>query len=233
MNLSTFRTRVSRAVGMSTSDAGDLSLIDGWVNEGVLQFLKDTKANQITAVLSVTASSGDYTLDTDILSFTDLWYAPSGNQEVLLEQVDSREILRMRRTQQAADTSPRFYAQQGAHLLMLYPAPGSSSDLLHLIYTPRPAAMSVTSDAPSDATKGNVPAEYHDVIEAYAKWKAGEAEEHKPSNFGLSWQAEYAKGVAQARAHINRKSGVFKARKVGGVRSGRRFPLKRGVDDGT
>ena len=169
MNLDQYRTRVARAVGMSASDSDDLSLIDSWVNEGVVEFLKDTKVNQVTAALSVTAGSGDYTLDSDILSMTDIWYAPSdGNQDTLLEPVASSHIIEMRRYQAAADVAPRYYALQGAHLLMMYPYPASDSDVLHIVYTPRPAAMSVTSDAPSDAAKGNVPEEYHSVIEAYA-----------------------------------------------------------------
>lgn len=229
MNLSTFRTRIARAVGLSGSDSSDLSLVDSWVNEGVVQLLRDTKVNQITAVLGVTASSGDYTLDTDILAMTDLWYEPAdGIQNVLLEPVDSREIERMRRLQTAADVSPRYYALQGAHLLRLYPLPGSSSDKLHITYTPRPAALSATSDAPSDSTKGNIPEEYHPVIEAYAKWKAAEAEEHRPSEFGLKFQAEYERGVAKVRADMNRKGGVFKGRKIPGRRP--LFPVTPGTD---
>lgn len=230
MTLNEFRLRVARVVGMSTSDSDDTDLIDSWVNEGIVEFLKDTKVNQITAALSVTAASGDYTLDSDILSMSDLWYSPAGGeQNVVLEPVSSLDIQRMRLAQGAADISPRYYALQGANTILLYPLPGSSSDELHITYVPRPAALSSTADAPSDSSKGSIPAEYHDVIEAYAKWKAAEAEEHKPSNFGLSFQAEYAKGVAKARADMNRKAGVFKARKIGGRRS-RRFPVTPGTD---
>lgn len=230
MNLDEYRSRIARVVGMSSSDSDDLALIDDWVNEGVVQFLKDTKINQLTAVLAVTAGSGDYTLDTEILAFTDVWYAPSGGQEVVLEPVDSRDILQMRRNTTTAESTTRYYAMQGAHLLMLYPEPASSDDRLHIIYTPRPDAMSATSQSPSDSAKGNVPEEYHDVIEAYAKWKAAEAEEHRPSNYGLSFQAEYEKGIAKTRSDLNKKAGVFKSRKVGGKLRGRRFPVTPGTD---
>ena len=229
MNLNDYRTRVARAVGLSASDSDDLDLIDAWVNEGIVQLLRDTKVWQKTASLSVTAGSGDYTLDTDIIAMTDLWYSPANNvQDTLLEPVDSREIERMRRQQTAADVSPRYYALQGAHLLRLYPLPGSDSDTLHITYTPRPAALSATADTPTTEANGNIPAEYHPLIEAYAKWKAGEAEEHKPSEFGLKWQAEYERGVAKIHADMNRKAGVFKGKK----RWGRRpvFPLTPGTD---
>lgn len=229
MNLSSYRTRIARAVGgLSTSDTDDLALIDAWVNEGVVQFLKDTKINVLSAVLGVTAGSADYTLDTDILGFTDVWYEPASGEDVMLEPVDSLEIARMRLSDGTTDSSPRYYAMQGAHLLQIHPAPASSSDQLHILYTPRPAAMSATSDAPSDSTKGNVPEEYHPVIEAYAKWKAAQADDHRPSDFGLNFQAEYERGCSQARAHMNRKAGVFKARKRLGRR--RRWPTSPGVD---
>ena len=231
MNLNDYRTRVARVVGMSASDSDDLALIDSWVNEGVVEFLKDTKVNQLTAALSVTASSGDYTLDSEILALTDVWYEPAdGSQSIVLEPLDSLEIRRMRLTQTATGTAPRYYAMQGAHMLMLHPNPASSDDLLHLIYTPRPTGMSATADSPDEAGRGNVPEEYHSVIEAYAKWKAAEAEEHEPSKFGLAFQAEYAKGVAEVRSDMNRKAGVFKAKKVGGKRRGRRFPVTPGTD---
>lgn len=230
MNLATIRRRTARAIGLSASDSDDTTDIDSWANEAVEQFLKDTKLNVKTASMSVTASSGDYTLDSDILALADLWYEPAnGVQEVLLEPVDSREIQRMRRLQVSADISPRYYALQGAHLLMLYPNPESSSDLLHISYVPRPtAALSATSDSPSDATRGNIPTEYHPVIEAYVKWKAGEAEEHRPSESGMKFQAEYERGIAKVRGDLNKKAGVFKAKK----RWGRRpmWPITPGTD---
>lgn len=230
MNLDNFRDRVARVIGMSSSDSGDLELIDAWVNEGVLQLLRDTKINVKTAAMGVTAGSGDYTLDTDILAMLDLWYEPAnGIQDVMLEPVDSSEILRMRRQVAAADVGPRYYAMQGAHLIMLHPLPASSSDELHVLYVPRPiAALSTTADTPAATGYGNIPTEYHPVIEAYAKWKAGEAEEHRPSEFGMTFQAEYERGVAKIRADLNKKAGVFKARK----RAGRRpvWPLTPGTD---
>lgn len=229
MNLLSYRTRVARAIGMSLSDSTDTSLIDGWVNEGVVQFLRETKANQKTAVLAVTGGSGDYTLDTDILSLTDLYYEPANAvQNVMLEPVDSREIRRMRLSQSTADVSPRYYALQGAHLIMLYPNPGSSSDKLHLIYTPRPAGLAATGDSPSDPARGNIPEEYHQVIEAYAKWKAAEAEDHRPSEYGLNFQAEYERSISKVRADLNRKSGVFLGRAIPGRRP--TFPLTNGTD---
>lgn len=230
MNLNDFRTRVCRVVGLSPSNSSDLSLIDSWVNEAVIQFLKDTKLNVLKASLSVTAGSADYTLDSDILTFTDAWYEPAdGTQDWMLEPVDSREIMRMRLIESSVFAVPQYIALQGAHLIMLHPAPTSSSDKLHILYVPRPTAtLAVTADSPADATRGNIPAEYHPILEAYVKWKAAEAEEHRPSEYGKVFEAEYQRGVAQTRADLNKKSGVFLPRKVHGRR--RIFPRTPGVD---
>ena len=230
MNLSDFRTRSARVSGMSTSDSGDTALLDAWANEAVIQFLRDTKINVQRASMAVTASSGDYTLDSDILSFVDIWMEPaSGATDVLLEAVDSAEITRMRLFESTNDTSSRYYAIQGANLLKLYPAPESSSDLLHIEYVPRPSStLSATADDPSSSTKGGIPSEYHPTLEAYVKWKACEAEEHKPSENGLQFQAEYERGVAKIRADAVRKGGVMRARARWGRR--RRFPTTPGID---
>lgn len=230
MTLNDFRTRAARVSGMSVSDSGDLALIDSWSNEAVVQFLRDTKVNVQKASLAVTASSGDYTLDTDILSFVDIWIESAGNTgDVLLEAVDSAEITRMRNYESADDITSRYYALQGANLLKLYPLPASSSDVLHIEYVPRPAnSMTATSHDPSNSTYGGIPTEYHPTIEAYVKWKACEAEEHKPSDNGLQFQAEYERAVAKIRADMTRKAGVMKSRAVWGRR--RRFPISPGVD---
>lgn len=213
MTLGDIRTRVARAVGLSTTVTADTDLIDAWANEAVIQFLKDTKIDIAKAAMSVTAQSGDYSLDSDILAFQDIWYEPASGGDALLEQVDSSEIENMRLRANTSGSYPRYYALEGAHLLMLYPAPQSNSDLIHIKYVPRPSAtMSTTAHSPSDATRGNIPAEFHPYIEAYAKWKAGEAEEHKPSDIGMKWQAEYERGVAKVKSDLNRKAGIHKGK---------------------
>jgi hypothetical protein len=232
MNLSGYRTRVCRAIGLSTTDADDLALVDTYVNEGIEQFLTASKVTVRTAALAVTAGTGDYTLDTDILSFESAWYAPSDNSTpVLLEPVSPRQIEQARRVETTAGTAPRHFALAGADLLMLYPTPASDDDLLHILYVPRPDVMSLTADSPASSAFGSIPAEYHYAIEAYAKWKTGESEEHQPSQFGQVFKAQYQEAVGLARASAAKKSGVYR----GGVVIGRRRPAtytSPGVDDG-
>jgi hypothetical protein len=214
---------------MSPSDSGDLARIDSWANEAVLQFLKDTKINVLQASLSLTAGTPDYTLDTDILSFTDVWLDSASGQDGPLEPMDSREILRRRLGASTAGVSPMYYGMQGANLLMLYPSPASNSDKLNITYVPRPTStLSATADTPSASAYGGIPTEYHTILEAYIKWKACEAEEHKASENGQMFMAEYNTGIARVRRDLNLKAGAFKAP----ARYGRniRYPVNPGVD---
>ena len=228
MNLATFRSRVARVSGMSPSDSGDLTLIDGWVNDGVVQFLRETKMNVSLASLAVTADEGTYTLDTDILAMQALWYAPADSQSALMEPLAPETLIQRRLFETGENTPPRYYALAGANTIMLWPTPSDGTETLHILYVPRPAALSTTADSPAATANGGIPEEYHPILEAYAKWKACEAEEHKPSEAGAVFMREWQAGVAQARGDVKRKAGVT----VPSVRLGRprRVPASPGVD---
>lgn len=230
MNLTDIRTRVARVSGLSTTVAGDLSLIDSWANEAVLQFLKDTKIHVRSASLALTADEGNYTLDSDILSFTDIYVAPSNGQPShLLEPLDSGEILRRRLLSVTGSNQVMHYALQGAHTLMLYPSP-AEGDTLHILYVPRPAsALTAGGDSPAATAYGGIPTEYHPILEAYTKWKACEAEEHRPSQNGLQFQAEYERAIARVKADLNKKTGVLRQPARWGRRS-KGFPVTPGTD---
>ena len=228
MNLATFRSRVARVSGMSTSDTGDTTLIDGWVNDAIEQFLRETKLNVATASLAVTAGTADYSLDTDILAMQAIWYAPADSQSALMIPLAPETLVQRRLFESGENTPPRYYALAGANTIMLWPEPTTSTETIHILYVPRPAALSVTADTPSATANGNIPAEYHTILEAYAKWKACEAEEHKPSENGAVFQREWQAGVAQVRGDIKKKAGM----NVPTVRLGRprHVPASPGVD---
>lgn len=230
MTLAQFRTAVSRAVGLSTSTTSDTDLIDLWVNQGIVDFLKRTQIHKRLLSMTLTADEPEYTLDTDILSVEKLWIDGSGStQDRPLERTSAARIFEMQLFQ-TADIGPIYYALEGAHLLLLHPAPGSSSDTLKGVYVPRPTAISATAGSPSATANGGIPDEYHPLIEAYAKWKAGEAEEHKPSDFGLKWHAEYEQGIGRVRAELNRKTGVMGAPARVGRRGWSRAASTPGTD---
>lgn len=231
MNLATLRTHVARAVGLNTTDATVLQLIDDALNEGIVEFLKGTKIFVIPAALSVTAGEDTYTLDTDILSIQSIWYEPADGSTLsaTLEEIGLNDLLQLKLRQAAVDTTPRYFARLGGNAIQLYPAPANSSDQLHITYTPFPASvLSATADTPSATAYGGIPAEFHPAIEAYGKWKMGENEGHRPSQFGAVWKNEFEQRVGLARAHTNRKLGQNRR----GITVGRRsvFPVGNGVD---
>lgn len=228
MNLATFRSRVARVSGMSPTDSGDLALIDAWVNDAVVQFLRETKLNVALAALSVTADQGNYTLDTDILAMQALWYSPADSQSALMVALAPETLIQRRLFESGENTPPRYYALAGANTLMLWPTPTASSETLHILYVPRPDALASTADSPAATANGSIPEEYHTILEAYAKWKACEAEEHKPSENGMVFQREWQAGVAQVRGDIKKKAGID----MPAVRLGRprNLPAAPGVD---
>jgi hypothetical protein len=213
---------------MSTSDSGDLALIDSWVNDAVEQFNRETKLNVATAALSVTADVDDYSLPAEILSMQALWYSSTDAQSALLEPLAPETLVQRRLFQAVQDTYPRYYALAGANTLMLYPTPSDSSDTLHVLYVPKHTALAATADTPSATANGNIPAEYHPVLEMYVKWKACEAEEHKPSDNGEKFERDWMSGVAQVRGDIKKKAGMaLPSVRIGRART---FPLGPGID---
>lgn len=232
MNLATFRARVSGAIGVdNTASSDEQALVDGWVNESVVQFLIRTKAHARLAALALTADQGDYEIDTDILAMRAAWIEPASGQDIPLRECSPDEIVNYRRFQGVTgDPSARLFALQGSNVLMLYPPPGSSSDVLHIYYVPRPAAMAASADTPSATANGGVPEEFHPILENYVKWKAAEYANNGPSQLGQLWKAEWEAGVVQARVANARKGGLTTQR----VRIGApaRWPSSPGVDNG-
>lgn len=230
MNLNTLRLRAARVSGMALADTADLALIDAWANEAVEQFLRETKINVLTATLAVTADQDDYTLDTDILALQAMWYEPVDAQSALLIPLSAEEMAERRIHPVGSGQDPKYYSIIGAHLLQLYPAPTSSSDLIHVLYVARASsALSTTADDPSAAAYGGIPTEYHTVLEAYVKWKACEAEENKAYQNGLQFQAEWERSLGKIRGEIKRKAGMVLPSARIGRRTGRHF-ASPGID---
>lgn len=218
---------------MSTSDSTDLSLLDSWANEAVVQFLRETKVFVQKTTIALTAGQAEYELDTDILSFETIYVEPaSGGQSRLLEALDGKGLTHLQLLQ-GGGQDVMYYSVAGHNLLEVHPVPVSSSDVLHIRYVPRPtSALAATADSPAATAYGGIPEEYHTLLEAYVKWKACSAEEHKPSENGLNFQAEWERGIARVKTEINRRSGVIGARNVWGRRGRGRFAVTPGTDLG-
>lgn len=221
MNVAEFALRVTHAVGIDAATANsatsqEYALFLSWLNEGVVEFLRKTKVYKRTASLSMTADEEDYAIDSDILAFEDVTYTPSEGVGVSLTQIDTWQIRDMRLPSATISTDPAYYSYEG-QTIMLYPTPRSSSDTLHMLYVPRPTALSTTAHNPSGGDYGGVPAEYHHVIESYVKWKAGEHANDKSSGNGQAWKQEFESGVVDARVAEQRKAGM----RIGSVNLGR------------
>lgn len=221
MNVAEFALRVTHAIGIDAATANsatsqEYTLFLSWLNEGVVEFLRKTKIFKRTASLTLTSGTADYAMDTDILAFEDATYTPDGGTQRSLIQIDTWEIRDMRIRNTVLSVAPEYYAFEG-QVIMLYPTPQSSSDTLHLVYVPRPTALAATADAPSATANGGVPAEYHHVIEAYVKWKAGQHANDKASQNGEAFHQEFEQGVVDARVSEFRKAGM----RIGSANIGR------------
>lgn len=236
MNLGTLRTRVGQALNVAGggSVAGtELTLLDGYINEAVEQILLRTKVNKKTATVALTSGQGDYTLDPIMLAFDDMWIAPAGGSTwmPMLEPVDSWDIRSMRNVSPTVATPTKYYAFEG-NVIMLYPNPGSG-DVLHIVYVPRPTAMSSTSHDPSIAPYGEIPSEFHHLIESYAKWKTADYADDQSSQQGQAYMQLYEQGLAMMKSLLNRKGGIRTGyAKVGNKRNRWQRFAPPGVDTG-
>lgn len=221
------QTRVARAIGLSLSVSDDMALMLGWYNDAVEQFLRETKINVRPASLAVTAGQEDYSLDSDIMSMQALWFQPAEGSTAMMQPITPEEMFQRRMVTQSGGP-PNYYSLSGAHTLMIHPTPSSNNDAIHMLYVPRPTAMAASADSPSATAMGNIPSEYHPLLEAYVKWKAGQAEEHRPSENGLQYQSEWERGITAVKSELKRKAGAV----IGSVRMGRGHVHRVGVGNG-
>lgn len=166
--LAQLRTRVSSKLGLDNTAAGaEQTLVDSWINEGVVETLLALKCYVISATMSTTLNKADYQLDSAILDIKNIFVTDAASQSWSLEHVETGEILYMRRVTTATSAPPRFYSINGANLLMVYPTP-SEIDVFTIYYVPRPTALSSAGDDPSSSTLGGIPLEFHKLIEWWA-----------------------------------------------------------------
>lgn len=220
MNLTTFRSRIAGAIGL-TNEAGheERTLLDGWVNEGVEQFLLDTGMKVALATITTTANEGDYDLPDEVLALRKIWI--DDTPDWILEPVSEEDILWFRR---AEGVPLRYYSIAGANLLQLAGIP-TEAGTLNLTYVPRPVTLTNGSDEPTE-----IPSEYHHVVESYAKWKAADWDDDISSEVGRRYFEEYAIGVKKAISRMNRRGGRMLTPVRPGRRKGRRWGLPNGID---
>jgi hypothetical protein len=204
--LSTLETRVAGSVNINLADSGEKALVDGWLNEAVEQFLELTGVRRTSALMALTTGVGDYEISTNILTIKGMLIQWQG-QELPLQQVDEQEIEWRRRGTLTGNDYPSCYAIAGDNMLMVYPTPTSALNIV-IYYVPKPASpMAAAGDDPSNVTFGGVPTKFHNVLEAYGKWKAAEWDDDTSSEQGLVFKKQWEEGIVTARVRLNRKSG--------------------------
>lgn len=203
--LTNLRTRVYSRLGLdSTSSGNDETETTAYLNEAIVDILLQTGVYVKSGTTSLSAGTSDYTLDTGIIRIKE-GYNTSGGETYSLTQVSPADILDMRRG--GATGAARYFAIDGANLLMVYPTP-TATDTITFYYVPRPTAMSSGSHDSSNATYGGIPDEYAPAIVAYACWKLGDREDDRTSQNGAAYLAEYEGWVRKIRKYVNTKGNV-------------------------
>lgn len=199
--LAQFRTAIAAKIGLDNSTSGDQGAIDLWVNEGVTDVLMRTNCKVQSADLNLTADTGDYTVDTDVLKIVK---ATTTSQSVSydLQQVPADDILAMRNASSTSISPAQYYAMLGSDLFMIYPTPSSSTDTVTFYYVPRPATLSASSDSPDE-----VPAEFHKAIEFYALAEAGNYADDGTAQQGLMYLQVYEQWIKRIKKWVGLKGG--------------------------
>lgn len=195
MNLATYRTRIKQVLGLNDDDN---TLIDGWVNEGVVDFVRRTECDVNCSNLTTTSGVWKYTLPSSPLTIKTVWIDESDTRVVPL---DSADLVRMRTAAPSVEGTYLYYALEGSDLLMLYPTP-SSAYTINTLYVPTPAAMSSTASSPTE-----IPAEYHQGPELYALWRGADYRDDESSKQGTAYREQYLEFVQETIRTLNRKVG--------------------------
>lgn len=225
MTKGAIRDRVASKIGMSGTE--ELTLLEGWVDESVEQYLVETKALVREGVMTMTAGVTDYTFPlANVLSFSKAWIvpaSPNSSDTVELEQISTSEMLSKRRYQYTGD-HPRVYELLGMDLFRVYPTP-DGTETLHILYVPTPPALANGDDL----TLAGVTLPDHPICEEYVSWKAADWDDDTSSKVGEKYQQGWEVGIRKAKARRNRLDNGW-----GPARPGRRrwIPPKPGTDVG-
>lgn len=220
--LADFRNEISAKLSLNLNDAGELALIDGWVNDGIEEVVGQTEARVGIATADLTAGDGDYELDSAIMRL--LWIeSAEGGSSLDWEPSSPNDILTARLN--ASSGSPvRRYAVDGANMLMVFPIPESDTSIT-MRYVPRPAALIDPDDTPTD-----IPGEFHKLVTLYALWQGGDYDDDQTSAQGSRYQQLFEAGIVDMRSRINKKRGRRLPRAHVSRRRGHRIPYRNDVD---
>lgn len=202
--LARFRSRIAMRTGIAADTAGsdDQTLADEFINDGVLDVLRETHCNVDKQTVTPGASA-DYALGTDVLAIIDL-YTSSGGTDSRVEQVSVPDLIELRRQGTTASSSPvSHFALAGSDLILFYPTP-AAADTLTMYYVPKPTALSGSADDPSSASLGGIRTEFHKAIEYYALAEAADYDDDQSSAQGARYREWYQAELGKVRKQLNR-----------------------------
>ena len=221
--LATFRSRVASIIGLDNSTAGDQTFMDAVINEGYVQLLRETRGKVRSATFTPGANA-DVTMDTSVLFIVEAYLNDMRMTKIALE-----DLLQMRRGYANVSVTGwnSYYAFSAQDLMSFWPTP-AATDTVTVYYVPRPTAMSVSSDQPSD-----VPAEWQHLIEFYALWRTADLDDDSTSQQGERYRAYYTQGVREMRRDLAFHGRHKLNRSVIPGQTGARFwPRARDIDYG-
>jgi len=201
--LADLRLIVSSVIGLDNSaGSNEQQLMDKWANDAVLWILVRTKARVLVGTFDLTAGSKDYDIDPEMLLLLKI-IMPDGTPC----REESPERIYERRSTQSANYSGSYcYAFDGSNLLMFYPTPGSN-DQLTTYFVPRPDKMTASTDDPSLAQWGGIPAEWHKLIEKYMLAEAADYDDDQSAAQGTRYRQELEMLLTQFKKANSRKGG--------------------------
>ncbi len=213
MNLSQFRTSVSSEIGLDNNASTEQGIIDDAVNAGVLRVLEDTHCYVNEASMTgFDGSSTDFTIDTNVFEFVDL-YSTSGGSNYRLERVSINELIERKRSILVQSAPTQIYAINGENMVQFWPAPGAS-DTMTVYYVPKPTALSASGDDPSSVTLGGIPSYFHQAIKYWAFSECASYDDDQSSAQGQRYRQEYDQEIVRLRKHMRRRGGNRNQRAV-------------------
>jgi hypothetical protein len=205
-------TEVAEEIG-SIDATADQTKIWRFLNRGARDFLRRTHCYVESDTFTPSAAA-NYSLDSTALVIIDMYWT---NASYSLERVSVAEILRIRRSGLTGSSFPRRYAFQ--HPLVMFDIAPSGAQTLTCVNVPAPTAMSNSSHAPSDATYGGIPVDYHDALAYYAEWHLASFDDDSSSAQGTRYKEWYMERVKTCRQELRERGGRRQARaRVGGSR---------------
>ncbi len=207
-----FETAVANEIGLSPVD--EKQTIDDAINVAVQRVLEDTHCYVVkTNYTGFDGTSDDWTLDSAILVVKDLYLTSSAGTRYDLTRVSVEELNERRRVSLSAGSPTMFFAETGANLLMLWPAPGSG-DTLTVYNVPTPTALSGPTDDPSTNSFGGVPQILHEAIFYHACRKGASYDDDQTSAQGQRYSDWYDKEIVRYHKIIREKGGSRNARAI-------------------